>query len=62
MERPTLSSKNDKVLTRIEKKIDGYRTLDKKMDYVDELVLWMEFEGLSDEEEESMDEYLRQYV
>lgn len=62
MERPVLSVKNSKILDRIEKKIDNYKTLDKKMDYVDGLVIWSEFDGLTDGEEERMDEYLRDYV
>ena len=62
MERPVLSDKNSKILKRIENKIDGYKTLDKKMDYVDSLVLWNEFDGLSDEDEDVIDEYLRDYV
>ena len=62
MERPVLSDVNSKVLTRIEKKIDGYKSLDKKMDYVDGLVLWSEFHDLTDDEEDTIDEYLRDYV
>ena len=62
MNRPILSNVNSKVLTRIEKKIDSYKTLEKKMDYVDSLVIWYEFYQLKDGEEDIVEEYLREYV
>ena len=57
-----LSPKNSKKLDKIENKIFGYSSLDKRMDYVDELSLSFIFDDLSDEEVDNIDEYIRDLV
>lgn len=58
-----LSPENLKKLDKLEDKILSKKSLDKRMDFVDELVIWNEFpEELTDEQEEMIDEYLRDFV
>ena len=58
-----LTPNNLKKLNEIEDKILDFDDLDDRMDYVDELVFWNEFpEELTDEQEEMIDEYLRDFV
>lgn len=58
-----LTGKNLQKLNKIEDKILGYKSLDKRMDYVDSMVIWSEFpEDLTDEQEDMIDEYLRDFV
>ena len=62
MERPVLSVENDEILKRIENEIDEIDDLEEKMDYVDCLAITFEFEDLDEDQEDLIDEYLRDYV
>jgi hypothetical protein len=58
-----LSKKDSRRLNTICKKIDRYQTLEKKMDYVDGLILWDEMdESVTDEQLDLIDDFLRSYV
>ena len=57
-----LSEENLKRLDEIENEILELDELDERMDYVDELVIFMEFNNLTDEQEDQIDEYLRDFV
>ena len=58
-----LSEKNSERMDEIETEIDNLDTLDEKMDYVDRLSIWTEFpDEMTDELENDVDEYLRDYV
>lgn len=57
-----LSEDNLKKLGEIEDNILNFDDLDDRMDYVDELVIFMEFNDLTDEQEDQIDEYLRDFV
>jgi len=62
MERPTLNEQNSKILTKVENRIDGFKTLDGKLNYVECLSIFFNFDKITDGEEEQIDEYLRDYV
>lgn len=58
-----LSEKNLKKLEKIENKILNYKSLDKRMDYVDCMVIESEFpEEITEEQVDLLDEYLRDFV
>lgn len=57
-----LTGDNLTKLGEIEDKILEFDDLDERMDYVDELVIWGEFDDLTDEQEDDIDEYLRDFV
>ena len=49
-------------LGEIEDKILDFDDLEDRMDYVDELVIWGEFDDLTEGQEDLIDEYLRDFV